>query len=75
MALIRFEDTLAEFLLVQTLLDGSRDIPSANVRFGRVIRDIRQTREPALVDGDREGEGFRGIADDEYGVLGFVLPL
>ena len=60
---------------MQPLLDGSRDIAPANVGFDRVIRDVPQAREPPLIDGDRECEGLRGVANDEHGVFSFVLPL
>jgi len=63
--LVSFEYPLSELLLVQPLLHRPRDIAPTNVGFDGVIRCVPQTREPPLVDGDRECEEFRGVADDE----------
>jgi hypothetical protein len=68
--LIRLKYPLSKLLLVQSLLDGSRDVAPTNVSFHRVIRHVPQTCELPLVDGHCECKELRGVADDEHSAAG-----
>jgi hypothetical protein len=65
--LIRGQDALAKCLLVEALSHQPCDVPAANIYFRRFGQDLRrERRELLIIDGDRERQRVRVVADDVH---------
>jgi hypothetical protein len=72
MALIGFQHSFTELLLMKTLLDDARCVSPANRCLHRLIIDAPQSGEAALVNCDGERQPVAVISNNVDGILGGV---
>lgn len=71
--MIGLEDSLPEFLLMESLLNNACGIPTADVPFMDIVQ-IADSHKTPLVDVDRERQGAWIISDNKHRIAGEVSP-